>query len=306
MNSIHDIDLSQADAGVLLIHLGGLGDMCLAESTFQALSLHFQGNLLAAGYMRFLELFREYFCRIESIESRKWLYLFSEVPPPVIWKRIVFIGKDRKGCLRKRWRQFSKEPLIFIDMYPGEEEKPDRGKQPGEGESGTLHVEEHQLRQLAEYGIEATRKEVVNKRTDRVILYPEAAFEKTKWDCRYFVELYDRLKEKGTPVVVIQQPGLHLDMVEKVFFEDLRDTKVFLEEGGGVFFSNDSGMAHLAGACGLFTITIFSDFSPGIWHPRGSNLALRLGAGDIDPVTMENTILKVMGDASSQPSSDNS
>jgi hypothetical protein len=100
---------------VLLIHMGGLGDMCLSESTFLSLSQHFQKNISALGYPRFFNFFRGYFKTIYSIESAKWLYLFSNNQPETSWKRIIFIGKDRNGELRERWQTISEERLIFID-----------------------------------------------------------------------------------------------------------------------------------------------------------------------------------------------
>jgi ADP-heptose:LPS heptosyltransferase len=76
-----------------------------------------------------------------------------------------------------------------------------------------------------------------------------------------------------------------------VFFEDLIETKRFFSEGG-VFISNDSGMAHLAGVSGLFTITIFTDFNPAAWHPRGRNISLILGRDVSDLFGLETIILK--------------
>ena len=93
--------------------------MCLSESTFLSLSKHFQKNISALGYPRFFKFFQGYFQTIYSIESAKWLYLFSDYPSETTWKRIVFIGKDRNGELRRRWQVISEEELIFIDMYPG-------------------------------------------------------------------------------------------------------------------------------------------------------------------------------------------
>ena len=60
---------------------------------------------------------------------------------------------------------------------------------------------------------------------------------------------------------VLESLGLSVNVDNKVFFEDLTEVKQFFSEGG-IFVSNDSGMAHLAGASGLFTITIFTGFDP--------------------------------------------
>jgi len=262
----------------LLIHLGGLGDMCLSESVFSSLSLHFNKNLTAVGYTRFLNLFEGYFAGTEHIESRKWLYLFSSELPYTPWERIVFIGKDRQGNLRQRWQGISKEPLIFIDMYPDE--------------NTSMHVEDYQLMQLAEYGIQTHKKEVAWKKSKRVILYPEKGFQKTKWGPDNFIQLFHALKLEGIDVLILQTPELKVDAEHTVFLEELTDVRDFFQGGGGIFVSNDSGIAHLAGMCGLLTITIFSDFDSKIWHPRGYNIAITHGKDSIDVTLIKEKILK--------------
>ena len=106
------------NAEILLVHLGGLGDVCLSESIFLSLQKQFGNHLIGLGNRRFLNLFGEYFLRMEGVESRKWLHLFSERLTGPRWKQIVFIGKDREGRLRERWQKLSEERVIFIDMYP--------------------------------------------------------------------------------------------------------------------------------------------------------------------------------------------
>ena len=103
---------------ILLIHLGGLGDVCLSESLFLSFQKQFGDCLVGLGNKRFLDLFKEYFKRVEGVESRKWLYLFSEKLNGPRWRQIIFIGKDSEGILRNRWRAHSEEKIIFIDMYP--------------------------------------------------------------------------------------------------------------------------------------------------------------------------------------------
>jgi ADP-heptose:LPS heptosyltransferase len=61
--------------------------------------------------------------------------------------------------------------------------------------------------------------------------------------------------------------------------------------------SNDSGMAHLAGASGLFTITIFTNFDPAIWHPRGSNIALVQGRDMPDLLFLQKLITQTINNS---------
>lgn len=264
---------------VLVVHLGGLGDVCLAESVFLSLREHFGDRLVALGNRRFLDLFGGYFTRTQGVESRHWLYLFSEKLTGPRWKRIVFIGKDRQGSIRRRWRAHSLEEPLFIDMYP----KGAFGPLPdaGGGTGQRVHIEAYQLQQLPAVGIEPLVREIPPKRAGRVILYPEEGFSKEKWPVGNFITLFRLLKDRGVNTLLLRPPGLSVSPEGSLFFEDLGDVKKFFEEGG-LFLSNDSGMAHLAGACGLATITIFTGFDPAIWHPRGRNISLRRGVDEVN------------------------
>ena len=273
---------------ILLIHLGGLGDICLSESTFFSISRHFREPVVGLGTKRFFTLFREYFERIHGIESARWLYLFSNRPSDITWEKIIFIGKDREGSLRERWQRFSRTGVLFIDMYP-------EGAFEGSGEGQDVtHIEDYQLARLPRLGIEPVRKEVLPKPSSRVILYPEKGFKKEKWHHDNFKKLYGSLKAKGVEVYIIQPIGLELGIQTSLTINELADMKAYFEEGG-IFVSNDSGMAHLAGACGLFTLTIFTDFDPRVWHPRGAYQALKTGRDRVDVKSVEEIILGRLG-----------
>jgi ADP-heptose:LPS heptosyltransferase len=273
---------------ILLIHLGGLGDFCLSESTFLSVSRHFREPVVGLGTRRFFNLFEDYFERVHGIESARWLYLFSSRPSDITWEKIVFIGKDREGSLRERWQRFSRTDLLFIDMYP---DGAFGGPTDAQSEQ---HIEDHQLAQLPHFGIDPVRKEISLKPSSRVILYPEKGFKKEKWHHHNFIELYRSLKSKGVDVYIIQPFDLDLSVPEAITIDELSDMKAFLEKGG-IFVSNDSGMAHLAGACSLFTLTIFTDFDPRIWHPRGTYQALKQGEDHIDVRSVEKIILSRLG-----------
>ena len=224
----------------LLIHLGGLGDFCLSESTFHSLASHYGRTIVGLGTKRFLALFEDYFARIHGIESARWLYLFSSRPPDVTWERIIFIGKDREGSLRSRWRRFSRSPLLFIDMYP------DGAFEDGGAGGSETHVEDHQLAQLPALGIEPLKKETPVKASLRVILYPEKGFKKEKWPSGNFVDLYHSLKSRGVETLIMEPSDLDLGLPDTVRLAELKEVKAFFEPGG-IFVSSDSGMAHPGG-----------------------------------------------------------
>ncbi len=266
--------------------------MCLSESTLLSLSSHADGNLVGLGYTRFLNLFAPYFKRIERIESARWLHLFSETASSPRWNRIAFIGKDREGHLRKRWSALSIKPLLFVEMYPGETSgaRPDLTAQ---ASGGHMHVEDFQLLQLPGQGLTPRKKEILLNQSPRVILYPEPDIAKRKWHHGNFIDLYRLLKEKGVDVLILEPLGFNIDSAHKVSFQELTEVRDYFA-GGGIFVSNDSGMAHLAGACGLFTITIFHEFDPLVWQPRGYGIALREGNDVINPEAMASRILGLL------------
>jgi len=239
----------------LLVHLGGLGDVCLSESTLLSLRRHFGHTLRVVGNKRILDLFCDYFTGVDSIERRSHAYLFTEAVPAPAWERIIFIGKDRSGAFRERMARLAGE-VIFIDLYP---------------DGRRVHVEEYQLEQLALQGIEPVKREVAVKTGRRVILYPERPYTKRKWPVERFLEIYGRLNALGVEVVLLGPPDLALSPLPAYAFENLSDIAAFFSMGA-IFFSNDSGMAHFAARCGLRPFTLFPDADPLVWHPKGARL----------------------------------
>jgi ADP-heptose:LPS heptosyltransferase len=180
------------------------------------------------------------------------MHLFSDSPAGRSWRRIILIGKDRTGSFRQRLSRLCDE-LIFIDMYP---------------EGRPAPVEDYQLQQLARYGITPVRKEAQAKTGKRVILYPERAYKKKKWPVDCFLEVYEKLTMLGIERVLVRPPDLDVPAVPTRAFELLADIAAFFSSGG-IFFSNDSGMAHFAARCGLLPVTLFQETDPLIWRPKG-------------------------------------
>ncbi len=240
----------------LFVHMGGLGDVCLSESTILSVTTHFGGRLHAVGNRPVLEAFREYFTIVESIGGRKWACLFSDglSGPPL--RRVVFIGKDRSGAFRGRIAGLASE-VMFIDMYP---------------EGQAVRVEDYQLGQLAAYGISPAKKAMRAKAGGRVVVYAERAYKKRKWPAERFAEVWGLLNARGIEATLMAQPGLSLpDGVPARVFERLSDIADFFSSGG-IFLSSDSGMAHFAARCGMYPVTLFFDADPDVWRPAAGKV----------------------------------
>jgi hypothetical protein len=242
-------------ADILLIHLGGLGDVCLSESTFLSLSQHFGRPMRAVGNRRILALFDDYFIRVDSIENREWASLFYGPLQSKRWRTAILIGKDRQGLLRERLGRMAEE-TIFIDMFP---------------DSRHLAVEDHQLGQLPRFGIRPLKRDFVWKPADRLIIYPEKERLKKKWPVESFLKTYEKAVRSGMNAVLLRPPGLGAARFHGLVIEELDDVMRFFSEGG-LFFSNDSGLAHLAARCGLLPVTLFADTDPAIWKPKGATV----------------------------------
>lgn len=243
------------------MHMGGLGDVCLSESTILSVVRHNGCRLRAVGNKAVLDAFGEYFSSVESIDGRGWACLFSDSAPPPRLDRVVYIGKDRTGEIRRRIARFAAH-VVFIDMYP---------------EGRAVHVEEYQLGRLASYGIAPVRMDRQEVTARRVVLYPERPYRKTKWPVERFREVHEALRRRGVEAVIMGQPGLDVASAAVRAFDGLSGAADFLA-AGGVFLSNDSGMAHFAARCGLTAATLFLEADPLVWRPKGGLVLEAKGA----------------------------
>jgi ADP-heptose:LPS heptosyltransferase len=261
---------------ILLIHPGGLGDVCISESTFMSLKRHFGPHIIALGNSRVLEQFEEYFERIESIGSRRWSYLFSESVEGPRWPAIVLIGKDRSGTLRQGLLEIA-DRLVFIRMYPDNEIFPG---------------EQYQLEQLPGYGITAYPCSIPLRPVRRVILYPEKSITKAKWPLERFLEIWEELKKKGVDTLLVRQRGVDIPHAD-IDMPDSLYGVANLFGTGGIFLSNDSGMAHFAARCGLRAVTFFHDTNPAVWKPK-NGVALTFEGRSSDMNRVVKTVLSLM------------
>jgi hypothetical protein len=262
---------------VLLIHPGGLGDLCVSESIILSLRHYFGPSLVAIGNERILEQFRQYFGRIDSIGSRRWSYLFSDSIDGPRWNTIILIGKDRSTSLRQRLLTIA-DRLFFIEMYPDE---------------GDVRAEDFQLAQLDQCGIPAIEWFPPVRPVFRAIIYPEKKIAKIKWAPEYFLNVYHKLKEKGVSVLMVRQKGVNIPFADLDMPDRLSDVAA-LFTNGGLFLSSDSGMAHFAARFGLRTVTLFHDTNGNVWKPKnGVALAVKENALDVERVV--DTVISLMG-----------
>jgi len=83
------------------------------------------------------------------------------------------------------------------------------------------------------------------------------------------VKVYLELRERGVKALLMRPRDLDVALPDTYTFQGLEEVASFFTEGG-LFVSNDSGMAHFAARCGLRPLTLFRDTDPVVWGPRNA------------------------------------
>lgn len=115
----------------------------------------------------------------------------------------------------------------------------------------------------------ATPQLPVERRDDGFIaIHPFSGGRTKNWPLDRFRALAGRLCE---PVKWIAGPEETLDDATR--FEDLWSLANWLA-GAQLFIGNDSGISHLAAACGVPVLTLFGPTNPNVWAPRGPDVSI--------------------------------
>ena len=100
------------------------------------------------------------------------------------------------------------------------------------------------------------------------VIHPFSGSPRKNWPLENFRRLAETL---DTPVHWIAGPEEPLPEARR--FDNLWDLAHFLA-GASRYIGNDSGITHLAAACGVPTTAIFLTTDPSIWAPRGPHVTV--------------------------------
>jgi ADP-heptose:LPS heptosyltransferase len=98
------------------------------------------------------------------------------------------------------------------------------------------------------------------------VIHPFSGSAKKNWPLDRFRELAGRL---DLPVRWCAGPEEPLDGAER--FEDLGALARWMSEAS-LYVGNDSGVTHIAAACGVPTVAVFGASDPSVWAPRGERV----------------------------------
>ena len=103
---------------------------------------------------------------------------------------------------------------------------------------------------------------------DAIVIHPFSGSKRKNWPLASFRELAENL-----PYPVEWTAGPDETLSSAIRFANLADLAGWIA-GAKLYIGNDSGITHLAAACGVKTIALFGPTAPEIWSPRGNNVSV--------------------------------
>lgn len=120
-----------------------------------------------------------------------------------------------------------------------------------------------------------------------VCIHPGSGSPRKNWPLERFVAIAGLCERVGIGVTWLVGPAetaLTLPFGQTVV-EPSPQELVLRLSAARVFIGNDSGVAHVAGACGTPTVALFGSSDPNLWAPRGPRVAfLKSPTGTMDGI----------------------
>ena len=122
-----------------------------------------------------------------------------------------------------------------------------------------------------------------------ILIHPGSGGVRKNWPLESFAAVAERLAKAGRNVEWCAGPAE--ESLRLPPHARLLDTPAVISlarelAGTSAFLGNDSGVTHLAAACGCKTVALFGPTDPQVWAPRGDNVTVLTGAPwpDVDTV----------------------
>lgn len=258
---------------ILVVHTGGIGDFLLCCPSVQRLARDASVELLGRPGRLALALEAGFAEQVHDIESTGFDSLFAapsetiraflrQFDAAVVWMR------DDGGELERAMRSCG---LSDVRVFPG---LPPNGWE--------RHASEYYLDCL---GFDAPEPcQLTLPRTDRqcdVILHPGSGGKRKNWPFPRFKTLAERLHALGRRVHWCIGPAeeeLALPRGAEMIAEPSLRALARVLSSARAYVGNDSGITHLAAACGLRTVAVFGPTDPRVWAPLGPHVRVVNGA----------------------------
>ncbi len=130
------------------------------------------------------------------------------------------------------------------------------------------------------------RIEVHPTRHRLIVIHPYSGGARKNWGIDRYQLLARWLEATGRPVCFCVAP--HQRLPGARIIADLRELGSFLA-GASLYIGNDSGVTHLAAACGANIVALFGASDAGVWSPRGERVRV-LDSGSLDALSPERVL----------------
>jgi ADP-heptose:LPS heptosyltransferase len=287
---------------ILIVHQGAIGDFILSLPALEALHhFYLEAKFTFLAHPNILELIRArpYFENVLDCNASHWAPLYShggklasrslESLLPV--DSVFVFGRSSSQLLVNNLTDNLAKPVQRVDPFP----EPDSGSD----------LTEFQCLQLEKLGIPAipppnaiiapARQDILEAHAfvrqnlaskDRLILlHPGSGSPKKVWPPFGWLCMINRLSaEKNLRFALLQGPAdaeiVHhlrsqLETIAPITVDNWPLGKLAaLMSQSSLYLGNDSGITHLAAACGTPTIALFGPTDPRIWAPRGPRVKI--------------------------------
>jgi ADP-heptose:LPS heptosyltransferase len=287
---------------ILIVHQGAIGDFILSLPAFEAIHHSFpQAEFTFLSHPHIVEtiLARPYVKRVLDCSASCWALLYSSEGKSAP-KNLESLGELDSVFVFAR-----SSSQRLVDNLTNSLAIPVHRVDPFPEQDLDLHLAEYQCLQLDKIGIPAIpapetiiappRQGVVEALTffrqnfsqkDRlVLLHPGSGGRQKLWTPIGWLNFIQRLSaQKDLQIALLQGPAdgeivrhLHsqLEAIPLTTVENWRLGRLAaLISKSSLYLGNDSGITHLAAACGTPTIALFGPTDPRIWAPRGPRVKI--------------------------------
>ncbi|HPJ98672.1 MAG TPA: glycosyltransferase family 9 protein [Candidatus Hydrogenedentes bacterium] len=257
---------------ILVVHTGGIGDFLLCCPSIQRMARDAAVELLGRPERLALALDAGLVERIHDLEAAGFDSLFatpsaairallSRFDAAVVWMR------DDDGALKRAIQSCG---LTDVRTFPGLPPQ-----------SWARHAAEYYLHCLGFETSALFRLTLpsVDAPLD-VVIHPGSGGKAKNWPFERFLRLSEALRARGREAhwcVGPAEEGISLPKDAKVVCEASLAALARRLAAARDYVGNDSGITHLAAACGTRTTAVFGVTDPRVWAPRGEEVQVVSG-----------------------------
>ena len=287
---------------ILIVHQGAIGDFILSLPAVESIHRFYPKALFTfIAHPKIVEILqrRPYFKQVYDCSDRYWTSLYNPKANvagvvydllPQVESTFVF-GRPASQIIADNLASHLGKPVHRLDPFPG----PDLG----------FSVCDYQCRQLEKFGIPATPppaaiiappyhtvleardflSQNLGPKDLFVLLHPGSGGKQKLWAVAGWLSVINKLSAHSHIRFALLQGPADAGIVENLRSQLESNSLIPVENWqlgklaalmheADLYLGNDSGITHLAAACGTPTIALFGPTDPQIWGPQGPQVSI--------------------------------